>query len=470
MIDMVKADATTTTATPDLCTICQDMILHIGFDDTDSTCGKCTTHLAFKITGHLLKNPDTKFLDYPLLVRLNPNIPLKTRGNGAVCLRVMTTNHEKIIQDIRQLIEKESAIGMGANPGVAFLNGGLVPEALKEFGRFAMFDILSKQKAEKIAKENCIRYFTFGNGQGLVGSLAAIGSLEDGDHTFEAIAYRKCKNYGTTRQINAIRVIQYDKRTFPNTFNNYDQNHRRVLIAPHGPDPVFCGIRGESPEVVISSLEWLQPEEILDGYMVFRSNQGTNMHLQNELKLSGIRVYMAGYVRGKVITKPQTIQGGHVIFGIEDSGGVTGSAAVYEPTGLTKIASQMEVGDVIEIGFGVRKATCNRPPILNVEYISILKIVQICDLTNPPCKYCTKKMKSEGKNKGFQCDRCRYKDGNAKKIPVLRDRDVLTGLYVPTPKSHRHLTKPLHRYGMEKKSFCFNPRSKLIARWFFTSS
>jgi tRNA(Ile2)-agmatinylcytidine synthase len=194
------------------------------------------------------------------------------------------------------------------------------------------------------------------------------------------------------------------------------------------------------------------------------------MHLQNELKLSGIRVYMAGYLRGKVITKPQTIQGGHVIFGIEDSGGVTGSAAVYEPTGLTKIASQMEVGDVIEIGFGVRKATCNHPPILNVEYISILKIVQICDLTNPLCKYCTKNMKSEGKNKGFQCDKCRYKDGNAKKIPVLRDRDVLTGLYVPTPKSHRHLTKPLHRYGMEKKSFCFNPRSKLIARWFFTSS
>ena len=180
MIDMAKADATTTTATPDLRTISQDMILHIGFDDTDSTCGKCTTHLAFKITGHLLKNPDTKFLDYPLLVRLNPNIPLKTRGNGAVCLRVMTRNYEKIIQDIRQLIEKESAIGMGANPGVAFLNGRLVPEALKEFGRFAMFDILSKQKAEKIAKENCIRYFTFGNGQGLVGSLAAIGSLEDG--------------------------------------------------------------------------------------------------------------------------------------------------------------------------------------------------------------------------------------------------------------------------------------------------
>jgi tRNA(Ile2)-agmatinylcytidine synthase len=467
MIDMTKAGVTTTSV---LSAIRHDEILHIGFDDTDSTCGKCTTHLAFKITAYLLKNPDTEFLDYPLLVRLNPNIPLKTRGNGAVCLRVRVRNHEKIIQDIRQLIEEESAIGMGANPGVTFFNGGLVPEALKEFGRIAMFDILSKQKAEKIAKENRVSYFTFGNGQGLVGSLAAIGSLEDGDHTFEAIAYRRCKNYGTTRQVNVSRVIEYDKRTFPNTFNNYDQNHRRVLITPHGPDPIFCGIRGESPEVVVSSLEWLQPEEILDGYMVFRSNQGTNMHLQNELKLSAMRVYMAGYVRGEVIAKPQTIEGGHVFFGIKDSDSFTCSAAVYEPTGLTNIASQMEIGDVIEIGCGVRKATCNRPPILNVEYIFILKLAQIYDLSNPPCKHCTKKMKSEGKNKGFQCDRCRYKDGNAKKIPVLRNREILTGLYVPTPKSHRHLTKPVHRYGMEKKSLGFNSRSKLISRWFFASS
>jgi tRNA(Ile2)-agmatinylcytidine synthase len=160
-----------------------------------------------------------------------------------------------------------------------------------------MFDILSKQKAENIAQKNCIRYFTFGKGHGLVGSLAAIGNLLDGDHTFEAIAYRGCDNYGTSRRINAPRVIKYDNITFPHTFNNYDNNHDRVLIAPHGPDPVLCGIRGENPEVVVSSLDWLQPDEFLEGYMVFRSNQGTNMHLQNELNLSRIRVYTSGYVR-----------------------------------------------------------------------------------------------------------------------------------------------------------------------------
>jgi len=61
--------------------------LHVAFDDTDSREGRCTTHLAFKVVEHLKKKQGAKLVDYPLLIRLNPNIPWKTRGNGAVCLR-----------------------------------------------------------------------------------------------------------------------------------------------------------------------------------------------------------------------------------------------------------------------------------------------------------------------------------------------------------------------------------------------
>src|SRR5206468_11532916 len=107
---------------------------------------------------------------------------------------------------------------------VAFLEGGPVPETLREFGRLAMFDILSKQKAENIAQQNCIRYFTFGKGHGLVGSLAAIGNLLDGDHTFEAIAYRSCGNYGTSRRTNTPRGTKYANTTFPHPFKNYNNN------------------------------------------------------------------------------------------------------------------------------------------------------------------------------------------------------------------------------------------------------
>jgi tRNA(Ile2)-agmatinylcytidine synthase len=445
-------------------------ILHIGFDDTDSLLGRCTTQLAFKITDYLLNKIDAQFLDYPLLIRLNPNIPWKTRGNGSVCLRVRIKNHEKVVEHIKKRVEEGSDIGSGANPGLVFFNGEKIPDAVKEFSRVAMFDVLSRNKAEKVAKEHFVQYFTFGNGQGLVGSLAAIGSMLYGDHTFEAIAYRKRENYGTLRLVDISKVIDLDKETFPNTFNNYDRNHRRVLIAPHGPDPVFCGIRGEKPGLVVSSLERLQPEEKLDGYMVFRSNQGTNMHLQNELNLSEIKAYTAGYLRCKIITKPRTIQGGHVLFEVEDSKCSISQAAAYEPTGLTKIASKFEIGDVIEIGCGVRKATSKHPKTLNIEYISVLKLIEAYDLHNPLCKSCKKRMKSEGRNKGFQCDRCQYKDNNAKKICIPKNRNVKTGIYIPTPKSQRHLTKPIHRYGMEKMFPSFNSESKLFSRWFFSSS
>lgn len=450
---------------PNLHDINQSEILHIGFDDTDSLEGKCTTHLAFKITRFLLDNSDAQFIDYPLLVRLNPNIPMKTRGNGAVCLRIKAKDHEKIIQELRLIVEKESAINNGANPGVVFLNGNPIPKMIKDFGAIALYDVQSRQIAEKVAKKHCMSYFTFGNGQGIVGSLAAIGSLEEGDYTYEVIAYRTRDNCGTYRQINVTSVINYDNRTFPYTFNNYDQTHRRVLIAPHGPDPVFCGIRGESPEIVVSSLNSLCVEESLEGYMVFRSNQGTDMHLQNQLQLSAIRPYMSGYVVGTVITTPQVIQGGHLFFAVEDTSGTSRPVAVYEPTGITHIASQLERGDTIQIGCGVHLSNTASQVILNVEYISILSIVQTYDLSNPLCTFCRKKMKSEGRNKGFQCDKCKYRNINAKKIPIPRKRSIQPGLYIPTPKSRRHLTKPPHRYGIEKSSWS-RPNAELIKGWF----
>ena len=444
-----------------------NQVLHIGFDDTDSLKGRCTTQLAFKITDYLLREEKADFLDYPLLIRLNPNIPWKTRGNGAVCLRVKAKNHEKIIENIKQLVEEGSSIDSGANPGLAFYDGEQVPQAIQEFSRIAMYDILSKQKAENLAKKYGIQYFVFGNGQGLVGSLGAIGCLLNGDHTFEVIAYRKPENCGTPRLVDVSKVIEYSKYTFPNTFNNYDQYHRRILITPHGPDPVFCGIRGENPEVVVYSLERLRPEEKLDGYMVFRSNQGTDMHLKNQLNLSKVKAHMAGHVQCNIKTKPLTIQGGHVLFMVVDFTGTIFPAAIYEPTCLTNIASQLEIGDLVKIGCGVRKATSQYAKILNIEYLSILKLVQTYDISNPLCKNCGKRMKSEGKNKGFQCNRCGYKDSDAEKVYVARDRNIEIGLYLPAPKSHRHLTKPINRYGMEKKkSPSFSSESKLIVKWF----
>ena len=57
--------------------------MHIGLDDTDSTRKGCTTYVAALLVEKLQKL-DANFIDYPNLIRLNPNVPWKTRGNGAL--------------------------------------------------------------------------------------------------------------------------------------------------------------------------------------------------------------------------------------------------------------------------------------------------------------------------------------------------------------------------------------------------
>jgi len=400
-----------------------------------------------------LKGTGAELVDYPLLVRLNPNIPWKTRGNGAVCLRIRVQDTGKVVDYVRQAVEEGSAIGNGANPGVAFFEGDRVPEELEKFGSRALCDVLSRQMAEKVAKTTGVQYYTFGNGQGLVGSIGAMGCLlTDSDYTFELIAYRRPENYGRPRVVDEEKVVRFSMDTYPNTFNNYDKKHRRVLLAPHGPDPVFFGVRGENPEVLMSSVRTLQPEEGLDGFMIFRSNQGTNMHLRNELGFSGIKAYTAGYARCKVKDKPRAIKGGHVIFTVEQDG-TQMPAAIYEPTGLASIAVKLEPGDLIEIGCGVRKGTTKHPKILNIEYLMVLEVASVYETRNPLCKMCGKRMKSEGSNKGYQCDRCKFRDPKATKLLIPVERELRAGLHLPTPKAHRHLTKPLQRYGLEKKNF-----------------
>jgi tRNA(Ile2)-agmatinylcytidine synthase len=267
------------------------------------------------------------------------------------------------------------------------------------------------------------------------------------------IAYRKQENCGTPRIVDGQKVAEFAKKTFPYTYNNYDQGHGRVLIAPHGPDPVFFGVRGESAEVVASALPALMPEEEkLEGWTIFRSNQGTNMHLRSIIDLHNVKAYTAGHLRCRVKSKPRAMEGGHVFFAVEQTGAEM-PAAVYEPTGLANVAVGLEPGDLIEIGAGVRKGTVKHPKILNIEYISVLELAPAYDVANPLCKKCGKRMKSEGRNKGYQCDRCKFRDPAAQKVMTEKARSLKTGLYVPVPKAHRHLTKPLQRYGMEKKGF-----------------
>jgi tRNA(Ile2)-agmatinylcytidine synthase len=101
--------------------------MHIGLDDTDSTKGGCTTYVAALLVEKLEKL-GAEFLDYPNLIRLNPNVPWKTRGNGALCLRIKYDERleDQIKEAAISLVEEHADLNFkGTDPGIVFLTKSL---------------------------------------------------------------------------------------------------------------------------------------------------------------------------------------------------------------------------------------------------------------------------------------------------------------------------------------------------------
>ena len=426
-------------------------ILHIGIDDTDSPKGMCTTFLSYKIVKFLEKQK-IEFVDYPSLIRFNPNIPWKTRGNGAVRLTIKTRNPNKIKKEIIQFITNYSDTKNGANPGLVFFQDQSIPQSFHKFSRLALWKLISRKTAKEFVSNNKIDSFYLGNGQGLVGAIGAIG-YKFSDHTFELLCYRKKSQFGKKRIINKHSVKKMQSNTFPETYNSFDNENDRVLITPHGPDPVFYGIRGESVKSVVLASTMVDTDEKLDGYMVFKSNQGTADHLKNELQVNDLKPYTSGFLVGKVCSKPVTEQGGHVFFSIQ-VGDRKIRCGVYKQTKITKTAQDLIPGDKIRLGGGIRKASKNYERVLNVEFLDVIKLEKNILLTNPTCKTCNKKMKSKGNRQGFECFRCGNKSFSKSSLEI--PRKIQCKLYLPAISAHRHLTRPYQRLKKRNKFEIFD--------------
>lgn len=425
--------------------------IHVGLDDTDSLKGGCTTYLAALIID-LLNSIDVKFVDYPSLVRLNPNIPWKTRGNGAVSLKIDVSEDYDLIKElIFQCVEDYSDLNVeGTNPGVALLRGE-VPESLKLFSQKALHEVLSLDEAIKLLRELEGEALGLNTGRGIIGALAAIGQMFDGDHTYEAITYRFPEYRGKLRKINLKSVEEMSRKTKPLTFSNLDEEIGRVLITPRGSDPVLFGVRGESPDIVKTAMEMISVEEPIERWVIFQTNQGTDAHLTRKYKINEVKSHMPLIVEGKIASNPWTIVGGHVFFKLEDETGEIECAA-YEPTGsFRNIIKKLTVNDKVKVYGGTRKAYPPHSNTVNIEKIEILELTTKFKFQNPKCPNCNRTMKSMGSNKGFRCEYCKYRNSKMNKLRVEISRDVIPSLHVPPPRAHRHLTKPLERYGLEKK-------------------
>jgi len=431
--------------------------VHLGIDDTDSLAGGCTTRIATDLVLSLVGEGAT-FLDYPNLVRLNPNVPWKTRGNGAVCLRFETDiHHGKILESAMKEIERSSRLGdPDTDPAVVLLEGRIRANVI-EFGREALARVVTPTEAVSVIRDIGGEAIAYGSLQGIVGALAAIGNMLTDDHTFELIAYRSKHHLGKPRLIDPESVLRMSGETKDSTFNNVDPETGRVLITPRGPDPILCGVRGESPDAVRRAFKMLSFWEPFDAWMIFRTNQGTDAHLVRNLTISEIEDHSAVVVKGTVRDKPYTINGGHVIFTIEDQTGFVHCAA-YEPSGRFRdTVKRLKVGDGVRVFGGVRAAGNGIPRTINLEKLEVVSLAARVALQNPICERCGKRMKSAGKNQGFRCKRC--ETHQHLKIRTQLPVDLEEKIYLPPPRAHRHLTKPEVRYGRERSGNGSSPTS-----------
>jgi len=427
------------------------LLLHIGIDDTDSPGGGCTTYIAARLVEELLKL-GAGFKDYPNLLRLNPNVPWKTRGNGAVCLR-MEIRPElggPIKEAVVRAVEAHSDFGCAnTNPGIVF-HVGDVPEAYISFSDRVVQGVVDLDEALGLVDRFGTSAVGYKNMRGVIGALAAVGGLQRGDHTFELLTYRKPENCGKPRAIDVTSVKAMSKELMGSTFNNVDPETGRVLIAPHGPDPVLYGIRGEEAESVHRAGMIVEPGEPVERWVIFRSNQGTDAHLRRRSELSELEPFNPAIVVGEVVERPRTIQGGHVIFSLSDETGRVDCAA-YEPTGsFREVVRALIPGDGVRAYGGVRDAIVGDWLTLNLEKIDVQRLAPDVRFVNPACPACDGGMESMGREKGFRCRRCGYKDGRLRKKTVEEERRLEPGLHIPPPRAQRHLTKPLVRYGREK--------------------
>lgn len=438
--------------------------MHIGFDDTDSPKMGCTTYVAALLVVKL-HQIGASFTDYPNLIRLNPNVPWKTRGNGALCLRIRCNKElvEEIIETTIDTVEKNADLSYaGTDPGIVFFFNN-IPSELRTFAKRTIQGIVKMKEALKLVKMFGAEAVGFKNGRGIIGGLAAIGETLEKDHTYEVITYRTLKNRGTPRRIQASSIREMNEKTSPLTFNNVDPETDRILITPRGPDPILYGIRGENPKAVKQAHEIVHSQEPIERWVIFRTNHGTDAHLRRINSISEIQPFNPVVVQGDLAKEPEVIPGGHVIFTIKDENGKADCAA-YEPTGtLRKVAKKLIAGDLIEAYGGVRQASSKHPVTINLEKIRILKLAPKISFFNPKCPHCSKRMKSMGKEKGFRCDKCGFRSSKLKKVAVKNKRVLKKGLYITSQRSQRHLTKPILRYGREKA----NAPKKMIVNWHF---
>ncbi len=414
------------------------MRVWVGIDDTDSSHGMCTTYVATLAMEEVERIG--RVIGFPRLIRLNPTVPFKTRGNGAVSFLAEVDDISELIDIVSDIVMEHAEMSdENTNPGVVFVSDDIAAK-LSGFAEKAIKDIVTIDEALFVIGKYMIPHVKLKKGRGLIGALAAVGA-ELSDYTLELLAYRYPHRFGTEREYDEESFFEADYELYPELFDTVDWCNEVVVAVPNTPCPVLFGLRGESVDVLYRALEIVKTEPY-ERFRIFVTNHATDMHIIDESEVRQLRNFRSYKLRGEVVVKPYDIEGGHVFFEIETRFGRVKCAA-FEPTKqFRSVVRMLMPGDEVEVYGSMKRDT------INLEKLAVLKLREYVEV-NPSCPVCGKRMESAGRGKGYRCRRCKTKTFEKEKVRIERGLDV--GYYEVPPSARRHLSKPLIRMDVGRR-------------------
>jgi tRNA(Ile2)-agmatinylcytidine synthase len=421
----------------------------LGLDDTDSRDrGMCTTYLADRVAREIESRGGR--VERRLLVRLNPAVEHKTRGNAALALH---TDHpadavrEVAAETLADLAETDDP---RTSPGlvVADTDPETVPDAVAAFARDALREFHATDEAVRLADAVGYDHRGWHGGRGRIGALAAVGAWRAFDEwTHEHISYRAFDRCGTPRDVDHDSVFAAAESGYPEVWDTVDRAEGESVCVPHAPGPILHGVRGDDPDAVRAVAARIDAEPVAAS-ATFVTNQGTDAHLRSG-GIGDLRDGRSYRVDGVVSDGPETRAGGHVHLTLaartEGSGGDAATATLdcvaFEPTKRFRDRVRaLRVGDRLTVCGEVSDGT------LKLEKFAVRELVQTEPAT-PVCPDCDRTMESAGRGQGYRCRDCGTSAPGKTEVRV--DRDVEVGWYEVPPCARRHVAKPLIRGGFD---------------------
>lgn len=421
--------------------------MYIAVDDTDSKNGMCTTYLLTEI----IKKSGLDVIGYPSLVRLNPAIRYKTRGNGALFVNLgRGTGKSKFLGKIgddaihgfesgEETLSQNEAMSLASeivddmavvtdentNPGIVVSQRRFS----EDFYWKAVRTEVTIEEAETHISINGGSYRKFKNGRGIIGAAAAL-SWPHRKRTFEVLAYRE-QPTPVSHDLKMKFAERLDQVYL--TFNNVDRRNRYPAIFPKERTPVLFGVRGFSDNSILKELPVLLAEYGIDTdrYLCFLTNQGTDDHILKQS--SELQERQSYSLVGEILEKPLPIRGSHYFSEISVDGKRIGISA-YEPTKeFRETFRELLPGDRIRV-YGTYMEGG-----INLEKMEVLNLSKLYMKRNPECDECGKRMVNRG-NGDYRCMSCKTR----KRLPRYSEvkRSLKPGKYDVPVIARRHLSKP----------------------------